>query len=77
MDLETSDICLAATLLMFGAQLQNITVEGRRGTFVLVNADQKTLDDFQFGRCLVEPARFNSTVRFLSGAVVKLIAKTP
>ena len=68
---KTTDIVAAATLLLFNAQLQNIEVSGRKGTFVLDQVEQSRVDDFILGKLAVEPIRFHATVRFLSAAVNK------
>ena len=70
---KTTDIVLAAVLKMQGYKLDNITIEGRRGTFIFLNVDPHSLDEFNYDGIRVEPKEFNAAVRTLSGTINRMI----
>ena len=69
---KTTDIVLAAVLKMQGYKL-DITIEGRRGTFIFLNVDPHSLDEFNYDGIRVEPKEFNAAVRTLSGTINRMI----
>ena len=70
--IETSDICLAASLRVYGYTLQEILKEERRGIFVFVEVDDVIVSKYNFGQLLVEPNAFHAAVKFLTMAVKRV-----
>ncbi len=73
MEFKTTNLVLAATLLCFGAQIKNIELNDRQGTFVLDGVTDNLLDNWQYKNLRVEPIAFHKWTRFLSESVGKLI----
>ncbi len=70
--IETSDICLAASLRVYGYTLQEILKEERRGIFVFVEVDDDIVSKYNLGQLLVEPNDFHAAVKFLTMAVKRV-----
>ena len=70
--IETSDICLAASLRVYGYTLQEILKEERRGIFVFVEVDNDIVSKYNLGQLLVEPNAFHAAVKFLTMAVKRV-----
>ena len=70
--IETSDICLAASLRVYGYTLQEILKEERRGVFVFVEVDDDIVSKYNLGQLLVEPNAFHAAVKFLTMAVKRV-----
>lgn len=70
--IETSDICLAASLRVYGYILQEILKEERRGIFVFVEVDDDIVSKYNLGQLLVEPNAFHAAVKFLTMAVKRV-----
>jgi hypothetical protein len=70
--IETSDICLAASLRVYGYTLQEILKEERRGIFVFVAVDDDIVSKYNLGQLLVEPNAFHAAVKFLTMAVKRV-----
>lgn len=70
--IETSDICLAASLRVYGYTLQEILKEERRGIFVFVEVDDDIVSKYNLGQLLVEPNTFHAAVKFLTMAVKRV-----
>ena len=70
--IETSDICLAASLRVYGYTLQEILKEERRGIFVFVDVDDDIVSKYNLGQLLVEPNAFHAAVKFLTMAVKRV-----
>jgi hypothetical protein len=70
--IETSDICLAASLRVYGYTLQEILKEERRGIFVFVEVDDDIVSKYNLGQLLVEPNAFHAAVKFLTMAVKRV-----
>jgi hypothetical protein len=69
---QTTDIILAATLLVSGYQLLTVTVQGKRGTFWFQDVDDAFLTQFDLGRAIVEPVAFNNGVKRLTTSIRRL-----
>lgn len=70
--IETSDICLAASLRVYGYTLQEILKEERRGIFVFLEVDDDIVSKYNLGQLLVEPNAFHAAVKFLTMAVKRV-----
>jgi hypothetical protein len=70
---RTKYIVEAATLIYFRAQLKNIELHERQGTFVLVNVPESLIDEYRAGKIRVEPRAFNDTVKWLNTSIKNLI----
>lgn len=70
--IETSDICLAASLRVYGYTLQEILKEERRGIFVFVEVDDDIVSKYNLGQLMVEPNAFHAAVKFLTMAVKRV-----
>lgn len=70
--IESSDICLAASLRVYGYTLQEILKEERRGIFVFVEVDDDIVAKYNLGQLLVEPNAFHAAVKFLTMAVKRV-----
>ncbi len=73
----TSDIVLAASLKMHGAQLLRISVTAlpsgaKRGVFHFADIDEDLLFSFDAGLFLVEPIAFNSEIRALNASIRRI-----
>ena len=75
---ETTDMCKAATLCVFGGTLSHIKVTGRNGNmgvFCFSQVDQEIGDDVDYCRARVEPYAYQNQVKRLTGMVKNLIPK--
>lgn len=63
---KTSDIVLAAYLVVSGCNLDRIEKQGQKGTFVFNNVKQDMIDAFNLNKARVEPIRFYNMVRQLT-----------
>lgn len=66
---KTSDIILAAFLRLQGKNLQDIELTGNKGTFVFDDVEDNLLEDYDLGKCLVEPVAFNNAIKQLTTSV--------
>lgn len=66
---ETSDIVLAAVIRLTGYELEEIYLDGNRGTFVFKGPHESLIQSFDYGQCRVEPAAFHDMVKQLTAAV--------
>ena len=66
---KTTDIVLAACLRTQGYTLEDIEVVGNKGTFCFREVDDQILEDYDLGKCLVEPVAFNNTIKQLTTSV--------
>lgn len=69
---KTTDIVLAASLVVHGHKMVKIEVTGSRGTFVFENIDESFLDDYELSKCLVEPVAFNNAIKRLTTSVRRM-----
>jgi hypothetical protein len=69
---KTTDIVLAASLVVHNHKMVKIEVIGSRGTFVFENTNQDFLDDYEYGKCLVEPVSFNNAIKRLTTSVRRM-----
>ena len=73
----TSDIVLAASLKMHGAQLQRISITSlpsgaKRGVFHFADINDEDLFAFDAGNFMVEPISFNSEIRALNASIRRM-----
>jgi hypothetical protein len=68
-EFSTTDIVLAAALKSIGYQVKAILKNGNIGTFVFDNVSDEIIDDYDFGRMLVEPVSLNQNIKTLTTAV--------
>jgi hypothetical protein len=68
-EFKTSDIVLAATLKCFGYELLKIEKAGQKGTFCFENVSEEIINEFDTGKCLIEPISFNNTIKALTTSV--------
>jgi hypothetical protein len=71
--IETSDIVLAASLKIKGFKLDKIEKQGNRGVFCFADVEDKVLEEFDLGKCLVEPVSFNNAIKALTTATRRII----
>lgn len=69
---KTTDIVLAASLVVHNNKMVRIEVAGSRGTFVFENVDQGFLDDYELSKCVVEPVAFNNAIKRLTTSVRRM-----
>ncbi|WP_407308414.1 hypothetical protein [Acinetobacter sp.] len=70
--IETSDIVLSATLKIKGYKLDRIEKQGNRGIFCFADVDPHVLNDFDLGKCMVEPVAFHNAVKALTTATRRI-----
>ena len=71
--ISTSDIVLAATLKVKGYPLDRIEKTGNKGNFVFENVDTTTIEDYDLGKCQVEPVAFNNAIKALTTATRRMV----
>ena len=71
-NIETSDIVLAASLKVRGHKLDRIEKQGNRGIFHFSDVDTKILEEFDLGKCQVEPVSFNNAIKALTTATRRI-----
>lgn len=71
--IETSDIVLAASLKIKGYKLDRIDKQGNRGIFCFSDVDESVLNEFDLGKCTVEPVSFNNAIKALTTATRRII----
>ena len=69
---KTTDIILTAALKQHGYEMTNIEINGSKGTFCFEEVDQEFLNDFDLGKCRVEPVSFNNTIKQLTTSVRRM-----
>lgn len=69
---RTTDIVLAASLVVHNYRMAKIEVTGNRGTFVFEDVDQSFLDDYELSKCQVEPVAFNNAIKRLTTSVRRM-----
>ena len=72
---RTTDIILAAFLRLQGFDLKDIELNGNKGTFSFINVPDRLLEDYDLGRCVVEPVAFNNAIKQLTTSVRRKINK--
>lgn len=70
--MKTTNIILATTLKLYGYELEDIEIDGNRGTFVFKGVDDTIITNFNLAKCLVEPLQFNSVLRQLTTSVKRM-----
>lgn len=69
---KTTDIILAASLRVHDYTMVSIEVIGTRGTFIFNDVDDKFLNEYDLGKCLVEPISFNNGIKQLTTSVRRM-----
>jgi len=69
---ETSDIVLAACLRLLCIEMVDIEVIGNKGTFIFANVDPNIINEYDLGRCNVEPVAFNNAIKQLTTSVKRM-----
>jgi len=72
-EFRTSDIILAACLKLDDIEMIKIELNGNKGTFVFANVDQSYVDDYDLGKCQVEPVTFNNAIKQLTTSVRRML----
>lgn len=71
--ISTSDIVLASTLKVKGFILNRIEKNGNKGIFIFDDVDVSIVEDYDLGKCLVEPISFNNAIKALTTAVRRIV----
>jgi len=71
--ISTSDIVLAATLKVKGFVLNRIEKNGNKGIFIFDDVEVSVVEDYDLGKCLVEPIAFNNSIKALTTATRRII----
>ena len=66
MDLQTTDIVLAAYLKLKGFKMTNIIKHGNKGTFVFDTVPETVVNEYDLGQALIEPRSLNSEIKALT-----------
>lgn len=69
---KTTDIVLAASLVVHSNKLTRIEVTGSRGTFVFDDVDQDFLNSYELSQIQVEPVAFNNAIKRLTTSVRRM-----
>ena len=72
-EFRTSDIILAACLKLDDVEMIKIELTGNKGTFVFAAVDQSYVDDYDLGKCQVEPVTFNNAIKQLTTSVRRML----
>jgi hypothetical protein len=71
--ISTSDIVLAATLKVKGFVLNRIEKNGNKGIFIFDDVEVGVIEDYDLGKCLVEPIAFNNAIKALTTATRRIV----
>lgn len=71
--LSTSDIVLAATLKVKGFVLNRIEKNGNKGIFIFDDVSVVVIEEYDLGKCLVEPIAFNNAIKALTTATRRIV----
>lgn len=71
--ISTSDIVLAATLKVKGFILNRIEKNGNKGIFIFDDVEVTVIEDYDLGKCLVEPIAFNNAIKALTTATRRIV----
>lgn len=71
--ISTSDIVLAATLKVKGFVLNRIEKNGNKGVFIFDDVEVGVIEDYDLGKCLVEPIAFNNAIKALTTATRRIV----
>ena len=69
---KTTDIVLAASLVVHGFKMTSIETVGSRGTFVFESVDDNFLLQYDLSKCAVEPVAFNNAIKRLTTSVRRM-----
>lgn len=70
---RTTDIILAACLRMNGYDMVDIEIVGTKGTFCFADVDDRFIQDYDLGKCRVEPVAFNNAIKQLTTSVRRMV----
>ena len=71
--ISTSDIVLAATLKVKGFPINRIEKNGSKGIFIFDDVDVSVIEDYDLGKCVVEPISFNNAIKALTTATRRIV----
>ena len=71
--ISTSDIVLAATLKVKGFVLNRIEKNGNKGIFIFDDVEVSVIEDYDLGKCLVEPISFNNAIKAVTTATRRIV----
>ena len=71
--ISTSDIVLAAMLKIKGFALNRIEKNGNKGIFIFNDVEVGLIEDYDLGKCLVEPIAFNNAIKALTTATRRIV----
>lgn len=69
---KTTDIILAACLRLHGYEMSEIELNGTKGTFVFGDVEDSFINDYDLGKCRVEPVAFNAAIKQLTTSVRRM-----
>ena len=69
---ETTDILLAACLIINNYTLENIKLNGNKGTFCFLDVEDEIIEKFDLGKLRVEPTIFNNAIKRLTTSVRRM-----
>jgi hypothetical protein len=69
---RTTDIILAACLRLNGYDMIDIELHGTKGTFCFGEVDTSFIQDYDLGKCRVEPVAFNNAIKQLTTSVRRM-----
>ena len=72
-EISTSDIVLAATLKVKGFILDRIEKNGNKGIFIFDDVEVSVVEDYDLGKCAVEPVAFNNAIKALTTATRRIV----
>jgi hypothetical protein len=75
MSYNTDNIAIAAALRVYGHQIQQVEIEGRRATFIFNSSVEGEAEDIHMGRKLVDAISFHQELRRLSGLAKSMSQK--
>lgn len=71
-DYRTTDIILAACLRLNGYDMTDIELNGTKGTFCFADVEDSFVQDYDLGKCRVEPVAFNNAIKQLTTSVRRM-----
>lgn len=70
---KTTDIILASCLRLNDYDMVDIEVVGSKGTFCFTGVDLEFVQQYDLGKCRVEPVAFNNAIKQLTTSVRRMI----
>jgi len=71
-EFKTTDIILAACLKLNEKEIIRIDISGNKGIFVFTDVDVSFVDEYDLGKCKVEPISFNNMIKQLTTSVRRM-----